>query len=61
MAYNYLELINSVNRKLNEVELTSANFASAKGWYSQCKDSINASLRDINQSHFEWPFNHVIT
>ncbi len=61
MAYNYLELINSVNRKLNEVELTSANFATAKGWYSQCKDSINASLRDINQSHFEWPFNHVLT
>ncbi len=29
MAYNFLDLVNEVNRRLNEVELTSVNFASA--------------------------------
>jgi hypothetical protein len=59
MAYNYLELVNQINRRLNETELTSSNFASATGFYAQCKDAINASLRDINQHEFNWPFNHV--
>jgi len=59
MAYNFLELVNGANRKLNEVELTAAQFPSAKGFYAQLKDAVNASLRDINQSHFEWPFNHI--
>ncbi len=59
MAYNYLGLVNDVNRRLNEVELTSANFTAATGFYSAAKDSVNASIRYINQSAFEWPFNHV--
>lgn len=59
MAYNYLELVNQINRRLNETELTSSNFASATGFYAQCKDAINSSLRDINQHEFNWPFNHV--
>jgi len=59
MAYNFLELVNQVNRRFNEVELTSATFANAKGFYSSAKDSVNTALRDINQSFLEWPFNHV--
>lgn len=59
MAYNFLGLVNDVNRRLNEVELTSANFAAAKGFYSQAKDAVNASILDINQQQFEWPFNYV--
>jgi len=59
MAYDFLGLVNTVNRKLNEVELTSANFATAAGFYASAKDAVNSSLRDINQSHFEWGFNHV--
>jgi len=59
MAYNYLELVNQVNRRLNETELTSSNFPTATGFYAQVKDAINASLRDINQHEFNWPFNHV--
>ena len=58
-AYNFLGLVNDINRRLNEVELTSANFASAVGFYSAAKDAVNACLRDINQQEFEWPFNHV--
>lgn len=59
MAYNYLELVNAVCRKLNEVELTSSNFATAKGFYSHVKDAVNNAIRDINQTHYEWPFNHI--
>jgi hypothetical protein len=59
MAYDFLGLVNAVNRRLNEVELTSANFASATGFYSQAKDAVNASIRYINQSEYFWPFNHT--
>ena len=48
MAYNYLGLVNEVNRRLNEVELTSSNFDTAGGFYSSAKDAVNASLRHIN-------------
>lgn len=58
MAYNYLSLTNEVCRRLNETELTSSNFAAATGFYAQIKDSINSAVRDINQKHFNWPFNH---
>jgi len=59
MAYNYLELVNQVNRKLNEVELNSSNFATATGFYAQVKDAVNSSIRNINQTQYNWPFNHV--
>lgn len=59
MAYNYLSLVNDINHKFNEVPLTSVNFASAAGFYSQAKDAINSAIQDINQDHFEWPFNHI--
>jgi hypothetical protein len=60
MAYDYIGLVNEVNRRLNEVELTSANFNTASGFYSQIKDSVNASLRDVYDAGQDWPFNHVI-
>lgn len=59
MAYNFLGLVNDVNRRLNEVELTSSNFASATGFYGQAKDAVNSAILDINQQQFEWPFNFV--
>ena len=33
MAYDFLGLTNDVNRRLNEVELTSSNFFSSTGAY----------------------------
>lgn len=60
MAYNFLDLVNEVNRRLNEVELTSSNFASATGFYAHNKDAVNAAIRDINHIHYEWPFNHEV-
>ena len=59
MAYNYLELVNQINRRLNEVELTSSNFASSVGFYAHAKDAVNSSIRYINQTEYNWPFNHV--
>ena len=59
MAYNYLGLVNDINRRLNEVELSESNFAGTTGFYSFAKDAVNASIRHINQEEFEWPFNHV--
>ena len=60
MSYNYLDLVNEVNRRLNEVELTTSAFTNAGGFYGQVKDSINSSLRDIYHVSYEWPFNHVL-
>ena len=59
MAYNFLGLVNDVNRRLNEVELTSSNFANATGFYSTAKDAINSAIRHINHEEFYWPWNHV--
>jgi hypothetical protein len=59
MAYNFLGLVNDVNRRLNEVELTSATFAGAIGFYAQIKDAVNSSINTINHQEFQWPFNHV--
>jgi len=58
MAYNFLSLVNDVNRRLNEVELNESNFDSAIGFYSSIKDGVNSSVRYINQVAYEWPFNH---
>lgn len=59
MAYDYIGLVNDVNRRLNEVELTSANFDTTTGYYSFAKDSVNSSIRHINQEEYEWPWNHA--
>ena len=48
MAYNFLDIVNTVCKRLNEEELTTSNFASAAGFYGQIKDSVNAAIRDIN-------------
>lgn len=59
MAYNYLGIVNEVNRRLNEVELTSSNFSTTKGQYGQVKDAVNAAIRHINHEEFNWPWNHI--
>lgn len=59
MPYNYLELVNDVNRRLNETPLTSSAFASAGGYYADVKNHINTAINRINREEFEWPFNHT--
>lgn len=59
MAYDFIGLVNDVNRRLNEVELTTSNFAGAQGYYNLTKDAVNAAIRHIHQEEFEWPWNHA--
>jgi hypothetical protein len=56
MATTYLTLTNDILRELNEIELTSATFASAKGIQSFVKESINKSINDIANEEPQLPF-----
>tara|TARA_R100001369_G_C3292235_1_gene164109 strand:+ start:117 stop:833 length:717 start_codon:yes stop_codon:yes gene_type:complete len=57
MAITFITLVNDTLRRLNEVELTATDFPNAKGFRSQVKDAVNASLQEISQKEFEFPFN----
>jgi hypothetical protein len=56
MATTFLTLTNEVLQELNEIELTSATFANAKGIQSFVKNSINKSLNDIATEEPQLPF-----
>ena len=56
MATTFLTLTNDILRELNEIELTSATFASAKGIQNFVKESINKSLKDIANEEPQLPF-----
>ena len=58
MALTFLTLTNSVITRMNEVELTSSNFTSARGVQIQCKNAVNEAIRYINQREFGYSFNH---
>jgi len=58
MAESYLTYTNKVLARLNEVQLTSSNFSSARGIQVQVQNAINESIRYINQKEFQYPFNH---
>ena len=60
MAYNFLELVNEINRRLNEVELNTTTFPTAIGFYQTAKDAVNSSIRHINHEEFSWPWNHRV-
>ena len=59
MATTFITLVNDTLRRLNEVELTSTDFATATGFRALVKDAVNASLHEISQKEFEFPFNHT--
>ena len=56
MATTYLDLTNEVLRELNEIPLTSANFANAVGFQKFVKDAINKSIFDIANQEPQLPF-----
>ena len=56
MATTFLTLTNDVLRELNEIELTSATFASAKGIQNFVKNSVNKALNDIATEEPQLPF-----
>lgn len=58
MGSTFLSLTNSVLRHFGEVELTSSNFSSATGFHAVAKDAVRDAIRVIQQTEYEWPFNH---
>ena len=56
MATTYLEITNEVLRELNEVPLTSSNFANAKGLQAFVKDTVNKAIFDIANEDPQLPF-----
>jgi hypothetical protein len=59
MAYDYIGITNEVLARMNEVELTSSNFANSRGFQTQCKNAVNDAINYINQREFGWPFSHA--
>ena len=53
---NYLEIVNGILSELNEVPLTSSNFATAKGIQSFVKDAVNRAYLDIVNENPEAPW-----
>lgn len=56
MATTYIDITNVVLRDLNEVPLTTGNFATARGLQAFVKEAINRSLIDIVNYNDEWPW-----
>jgi hypothetical protein len=56
MATTYLDLTNEILRELNEITLTSANFANATGFQQFVKDTVNKSIFDIANEEPQLPF-----
>jgi len=56
MANTYLELTNEILQELNELTLTSVNFANAQGFQKFVKDAINKSIYDIANEEPQLPF-----
>ena len=52
----FLDLTNTLIRELNEVELSSVSFASAKGIQKYIKDTINRAYFDICNAEDKWSF-----
>jgi len=59
MSGTYLTLTNNTLARLNEVQLTSSNFSSARGIQVQAQNAVNESIRYINQKEYNFPFNHA--
>ena len=53
----FLDLTNQLLRRMNEVEIAVADFASVRGVQASAKDAIRNSIAKINQAEYEWPFN----
>jgi len=59
MGSTFLSLTNAVLTRLNEVNLTSADFAAPLGIHAAVKAAVNDAINDINEEEFFWPFNYM--
>lgn len=57
MATTFVNLCNSVLRRLNEVEIVDTDFDAARGVQAVAKDAVTTAIGKINQSEYSWPFN----
>jgi hypothetical protein len=57
MATSFLDLTNTLLRRINEVEIAQADFANVRGVQKLAKDAVQASINKINQAEYKWPFN----
>ena len=58
MTTTYITLGNDALKRLNEVQITTADFLTAIGFHAQVKDAVNVAIHEISQEQFEFPFNH---
>lgn len=58
MATTFMALANKLLRRLNEVEISQADFLSVRGVQALAKDAINASIAEIQNQQIEWSFNY---
>ena len=52
----YLSLTNELLRRVNEVEIDSTTFDTARNIQALAKDAVNTSVREILNQGQEWPF-----
>jgi len=57
MPYTFLDLVNELAERVNEVPLTSSNFSTAIGFYKHAKRGVNRALRDIDIRERFWSWN----
>lgn len=55
----YLQLVNKVLSRVNEVELTDSTFADARGVHAAAKQGVLETIRRINTVKVQWPFNQL--
>jgi len=59
MPSTYMDLTNRLLRRVNDVEITESDFISARGIQAMAKDAVLDTIREINNSRIDWPFNAV--
>ncbi len=57
MPTQFMDLTNTLLRRLNEVTIAQSDFPSVRGVQAMAKDAINAAIQQINQYEMFWPFN----
>lgn len=55
----YMDLTNRLLRRINDVEIIESDFISVRGIQSTAKDCVLDTVREINSSRIDWPFNAV--
>lgn len=59
MPSTYMELTNRLLRRVNDVEITESDFLSVRGIQATAKDCVLDTIRELNSSRIDWPFNAV--